>query len=1230
MRDLPATLAKKAKLGSSALSKLTSCFALIYLLLSWDAVAQEQTVLFDFGRHNGRDGSVVSTTPLLLFYASDWAGPNNTWYSRTGTENLFYDIFGGSAPQKGSSTIAGVTVDTTVFDGNDFFTSSFATGRPWAGLKQFSLSLVFKSNAPGPQTQTDINAFWNQRGILGFELGGGGQGEFAIGLYDDGSPSGAVAASTGLGIGDNGTSAGNINDNNWHTLTMVVKDETGGFFSQTVYVDGSQVGSSSVLEYGTPGALADESFSLGSIRGSASTEKFVGEVAALRFDGVPLTAPEISALHTDYLGVINPNTRDTTVGRGTAAGDTVSYVWNSLGGPNLDQGGASVSFGQFQDQDGNALPWTLRDVISSRTEGNGFQNGGLKLVSGQANSVNPTKTFLGKLAVPNATGDYWFVNNTITTTGPTARAGFLLTNLDTAKRYRFTLFGSRNQTDPRFTCYQIAGNNTVGGLLQSSGTDIGAGNGVGTDTSKYDGNDARTLTLPAVTPAADGTILLTWLGRSDSNFPADFSAINAANSFGYLNLMQVEVFPTGYTTYLVDIGSTTTTPSANGIFWNNSSGANNGPVSSLTNLVSSDGQTSNITLTWTSSGRGAGGGWGVSFGPNGSPLNVATAYQDGIYLDTANPARFVLGNLQANRPYQLELFGSRSTSEVRATRYRIIGATTTEVVQTNSGPDLGGPGIPYNRSVASAQVFPAADGTVSVDITCEEGTYGHLNAMSISMSPPTTTIPAITSALTATATRGSVFSYQITADSSPTSYNATGLPTGLTINTTTGLISGISTATVGPYSVTLSASNAYGTGTASLNLTVTAPIPVIASSSSASGVAGFPFQYQIVADNSPTSFNAIGLPAGLNVDAGTGLITGRPSAVGTSTVTLSAVNSYGTGSAGLTLSVQPPTFSRWTSARGLSGADAALGADADGNGMNNLMEYGFLADPATAATASQTLPVYSQSNGYLTLTYLRRTNDASVSVRAEYSGDLFPGGWIPETVINGPVATASTALAGNEGVQVTVRAPQPMSSGSKGFLRVIIAQPTSSVLVVGSSIMAYWTSVATDLAPVPILNKGLAGSTTSQWLSSSSTGYWASRVVSQANSALIYYCGSNDVGAGASSATIVSNTIAFFQDFWARYPDAPAIYLAIQKAPTRKTSGQIAKVNEVNNLMRDWIATQPRARYIDCNPVLVDANDTARPGMFLSDNLHLTPAGYAAITSVILPVLKEMWYYQAK
>jgi len=224
-------------------------------------------------------------------------------------------------------------------------------------------------------------------------------------------------------------------------------------------------------------------------------------------------------------------------------------------------------------------------------------------------------------------------------------------------------------------------------------------------------------------------------------------------------------------------------------------------------------------------------------------------------------------------------------------------------------------------------------------------------------------------------------------------------------------------------------------------------------------------------------------------------------------------------------------------------------------------------------------------------------------------------------------------VAGGEGVQVTVRSPQPISSGSRGFLRAVIAQPTNSVLVVGSSVMDYWTNIATDLAPVPIRNQGIAGTVTSQWLSN--TANWSNRVASQTNSALIYYCGSNDIGNSSGgiitpTATIVSNTIAFFQDFWSRYPDAPAIYLAVQKAPVKKTNGRISQVNEVNDQIRNWIATQPRARYVDCNPVLVDANDTALPGMFQTDNLHLTLAGYAEITKVILPVLKEMWYYQVK
>src|SRR5207245_2339105 len=92
---------------------------------------------------------------------------------------------------------------------------------------------------------------------------------------------------------------------------------------------------------------------------------------------------------------------------------------------------------------------------------------------------------------------------------------------------------------------------------------------------------------------------------------------------------------------------------------------------------------------------------------------------------------------------------------------------------------------------------------------------------------------------------------------SPTSYNATGLPSGLTVNTTSGLISG--TPTVAATSnITLSATNAGGTGTKTLTLTInppgTAPTLTVGS---ATGQAGTAITIPISFDPGPASVAGI-------------------------------------------------------------------------------------------------------------------------------------------------------------------------------------------------------------------------------------------------------------------------------------------------------------------------------------------------------------------------------------
>ncbi len=162
---------------------------------------------------------------------------------------------------------------------------------------------------------------------------------------------------------------------------------------------------------------------------------------------------------------------------------------------------------------------------------------------------------------------------------------------------------------------------------------------------------------------------------------------------------------------------------------------------------------------------------------------------------------------------------------------------------------------------------------------------------------------AINSPNAASGTVGTAFSYQITATNSPTSFNATGLPAGLTVDPSTGLISGMPSNT-GTSNVTLSATNANGTGTAALTLTINAAAtPVITSASTTTGILNNAFSYQITATNEPTSFNATGLPAALTVDNNTGLISGVPNATGTFNVNLSATNASGTGTGTLSLTI---------------------------------------------------------------------------------------------------------------------------------------------------------------------------------------------------------------------------------------------------------------------------------------------------------------------------------------
>ncbi len=213
-----------------------------------------------------------------------------------------------------------------------------------------------------------------------------------------------------------------------------------------------------------------------------------------------------------------------------------------------------------------------------------------------------------------------------------------------------------------------------------------------------------------------------------------------------------------------------------------------------------------------------------------------------------------------------------------------------------AGLSLGG-----TVTVPTISGTPTTAGTYTVSLSANNATgTGATTTLTITIAPAGP-LPAITSATSATATLNAAFTYTITASNSPVSFSASGLPFGLSVNTTTGAITGTPTV-AGVYTVALTATNNNGTSaTTNLSLSV-GSVPTMTSATTASATVGSAFTFTFGASNSAFSFNVSGLPPGLSVNASTGAITGTQTTPGGYTVTASANNATGT-SASSTLTI---------------------------------------------------------------------------------------------------------------------------------------------------------------------------------------------------------------------------------------------------------------------------------------------------------------------------------------
>jgi photosystem II stability/assembly factor-like uncharacterized protein len=189
---------------------------------------------------------------------------------------------------------------------------------------------------------------------------------------------------------------------------------------------------------------------------------------------------------------------------------------------------------------------------------------------------------------------------------------------------------------------------------------------------------------------------------------------------------------------------------------------------------------------------------------------ASVAYGNGLYVSVGGT--FGNGIVQTSDPLTWTEAGSTNLTGVSL--LAVTHGGDTFVVVGDKGVILNSNGQkPWTRVVSDTSQMLR-------DVAYGNGTFvavGHNGTILTSLTSGQA--PEINSSLTATGSVDVSFSYTITALYGPVGFDALDLPPGLTINTSTGIISGIPTQ-VGQFNSTITVDNAYGTDSKTLVITI--------------------------------------------------------------------------------------------------------------------------------------------------------------------------------------------------------------------------------------------------------------------------------------------------------------------------------------------------------------------------------------------------------------------------
>ena len=275
------------------------------------------------------------------------------------------------------------------------------------------------------------------------------------------------------------------------------------------------------------------------------------------------------------------------------------------------------------------------------------------------------------------------------------------------------------------------------------------------------------------------------------------------------------------------------------------------------------------------------------------------------------------------------------------------------------------------------------------------------------------------------------------------------LSAGLSISTSTGVISGTPTAAKAITGYTVTASNASGNGIATVTITVTGPsqAPVISYSPSAAtftvGTAITPMTPANTGGAATSWSISPALSAGLSFGASTGVISGTPTVAQAATAYIvTAANAYGSGTAGVNITVNAgspaPTITGFTPTSGPAGTSVAI----TGTNFTGATTVGFTGVAATFTVNSAT---------QITATVPSGATSGTISVTT-------PGGTATSAGVFTVTPTTITITLSPTAVSMLVGGPQALAATVSGTPNTAVTWTASGGAITGTGLNVTWTA----------------------------------------------------------------------------------------------------------------------------------------------------------------------------